>query len=102
MKNLLFILAISFVFMSQSCIVVNGTKRAKSNQCQLHNVKMKKRLVGTQYGRAPIRINEPEYINARSKEWLGCLRKPWPVHSLAIKYVCKKCNKVKRQSKNQE
>ena len=94
-----------FLMMSvtlQSCIVYNSTKRQDTNICRVHQIKMKKALVGTRFGRGCHTGNTPEFPNAKTKKCMGCVVPIWPIKRLAIKYHCKECNKLKKKSLNQE
>jgi len=73
---------------------MNATKET-SDLCELHHVKMKKTIVGTQFGFGSWGLDR-EFPNAKGKLGLGCVIPSWPKHRLAIIYHCSKCDSFKR------
>lgn len=96
MRTFLLLLIIGVTF--QSCIVYNSTKRLDTNICRVHKIKMKKALVGTRFGLGCHTGNTPEFPNAKTKQCMGCVVPIWPFKRLAIKYHCKECDKLKKES----
>lgn len=100
------ILLILITLAINSCIVVNKTKYKAdegvyyiSNECSKHKCKMHKAIVGTAYGLLAYEFVDPSYPNARRKASMGCIVDHWPLRRLAIVYVCKECNRMKRSGK---
>ena len=93
------LLLISGTVTMQSCVIVNATKIYDSNICPLHNIKMKKAIVKTQYGNAVPR-NDLKYPNAKSKFPMGCVVPGWPAGRLAKIYHCNECDRIKNHSIN--
>lgn len=77
-------------------MVHNSTKQREAKPCELHNETMKKRLVGTQFGKYRLPNVDPRFPNAKMKKNMGCLKGPWPNKRLAIVYHCKSCTKAKK------
>ena len=92
-------LLISVSITTQSCVIVNVTKNYDNNVCPVHNIKMKKAIVKTQYGNAVPRNNE-NFPNAKIKLPMGCTVPVWPAGRLSIIYHCSECNRIKNQSVN--
>ncbi len=91
-----YFILILLVGIIQSCLIRNVTKRAETNKCDIHNVKMHKAIVKVHYGYScPIRTRK-EYKNAKSILCMGCVVKPY---RFAIKYYCNECNKLRRADK---
>lgn len=86
------------VTLFQSCILYNSTKHANNNVCEIHGEKMGKAIVPVTYGRFCTAKVRPEYKNAKSVKCMGCVVKS-PRKYFAIKYYCKKCNKLRRKDK---
>ena len=91
---------IFLVFNFSSCLVVNQTKHTvvpNADKCQVHHVKMNKRIVKTTFGRFYDSGNKPEYLNAKREASIGCCKPLWPMENWAVIYVCAECNKVKKE-----
>lgn len=85
----------------QSCVVYNSTKNNDQKICIVHNEKLKKALVGTTYG-FYCKGNKAEYINAKRKKCMGCVKPYWTIKRLALVYHCEKCDKIKKDSQKSE
>ena len=86
-----------------SCVVYNTTKRMNSEDgekmsriCPLHDIRMRKGFTTTTYGIVNTNFIDKDYPFARRKFHMGCTKRGWPIHSLALIYICRKCNKAKR------
>jgi hypothetical protein len=80
-----------------SCIIVSNA-RGESNICKVHNKRMKKVMVGTDFGLSAY-DTDPKCPNAKEKQNMGCEVKPWPIYRLAIMYHCSVCDSIKRAQK---
>ena len=91
-----FILIFIFLFILQSCIILNHTKTQQTNICKVHNIKMHKTLVKTWYGTSDTFefYNQPEYENAKTRYHLGCVTSGFK-QKFAIIYHCSQCDKVR-------
>jgi hypothetical protein len=98
MRNFLAILILTSFFSLQSCVVYNATKKSDAI-CDIHNIKMQKKLVKTRYGRLCPDGLKLQYMNAKSIQCMGCKRPLWPKNRLAIKYSCRECTKLKKEDK---
>ena len=88
---MLILVLFSIILTNQSCVVFNATN-GQENVCSLHEVKMKKTIVGTRYGNDEGPQNDINSPNAKSKQRMGCVVPSWPVRRLAKIYYCKKCD----------
>lgn len=75
-----------------SCIIVNNT-RGESNICEVHHKKMKKVMVGTDFGLSAFGPDE-KCPHAKEKQNMGCVVQPWPIKRKAIMYDCSSCDSV--------
>ena len=91
-----FILLFLIVFLS-SCIVVNST-RDVGRVCKIHNKRMRKTLVRTDFGYAAYSYSESPHAKRRENE--GCVRPRWPDSRLAVIYHCPVCDSIKKQRDN--
>jgi hypothetical protein len=82
----------------QSCIIYNSTKQTENNVCEIHKERMYKTFVRATYGRICNAKLRPEYKNAKSIMCMGCVVKS-PRKYFALRYYCKKCNKLRRKDK---
>lgn len=92
------IICITIVLSLQSCLILNDTKN-KSRRCIAHNKFMRRAVVKTRYGFYCSTMNSSTYINARSQKCMGCVKPIWPKNRMAIIFVCRKCNKIKKHQK---
>ena len=107
MIRILIVLALFiFVFIHNSCIIVNQTNHLAEEDehktpeiCIVHNAKMKKKVVGVQYGPYYDSGNTSDYPNAKRKAPIGCSKLTWPNQRLAIIFICDSCNMIKSRMK---
>jgi hypothetical protein len=103
-----FIFFIFNLFLLNACVVVNltktdnaGEKSIKNKSCSVHQVKMHKTLVRTNFGLSAydFEYKDSKYPNAKESVNLGCIQPNWPIHRLAIIHVCDVCTKKKQEEK---
>ena len=92
---LLILLALSTL---PSCLIRNATKKADTNKCDIHNIKMHKTIVRIVYGYGcPLHSHiKPGYHWAKSKVCGGCNIRPY---KFVIVYHCRQCDKLKKDDK---
>jgi hypothetical protein len=83
--------------------IKKADKNSTANICEIHEKKMRKSIHLALYGyRLNCKINSPsEYPHAGVPKYMGCLMSK-PREYFAIKYVCSKCNKARRQKRKNE
>ena len=96
----LIFLSLCITIILPSCVVYNSTKEEKNNICSLHNIKMKKTIVKTQYGLTEFYYND-SFPNAKMPLRMGCVVPVWPTGRFAKNYYCNICNGLKNQCTNQ-
>ena len=78
-------------------LILNLAKNRKTDTCLWHNVKMKKTIVGTRYGKPRLPCSDDRFPNAKRKVCMGCMVPSWPMNRLVIIYHCKECDNMKRK-----